>query len=237
MSTARDLIKASLRTLGVLASGENPSADEQQEALSSLNRMLGSWSAEGLLIPNRVIEEFTLTIGQGSRTIGTGGNFSTTRPIEIDEVRLKDVTNSPNFEMRLDVINIQGWADIRQKDLQSNYPTKIYYEPTYPLGTIYIWPVPSAAHKIVIYSKKPISSFASANDTVSLQPGYEDALVTNLAMKLAPEYGKQTSAELQSDAANSKANIMRMNSKMPPLLAVDQADYHQPYNIYSGGWN
>ena len=48
MTTARTLITRSLRTLGVLHSGETPSAEEANDALDSLNEMLGAWIHDGL---------------------------------------------------------------------------------------------------------------------------------------------------------------------------------------------
>ena len=48
MTTARDLVTMSLRTLGVLHSGETPSAEEANDGLATLNQMLNSWLYEGI---------------------------------------------------------------------------------------------------------------------------------------------------------------------------------------------
>lgn len=88
MATVRDLIKGSLRLLGAIAPGETPSADEQAEALLALNSMISSWSTESLTIYSRVRESFTLTPGQQMRTLGVGGSFNTSRPMEIEEAKL-----------------------------------------------------------------------------------------------------------------------------------------------------
>ncbi len=48
MTTARTLITRSLRTLGVLHSGETPSAEEANDALDALNEMLGAWIHDGI---------------------------------------------------------------------------------------------------------------------------------------------------------------------------------------------
>lgn len=48
MTTARDLITMSLRSIGVLHSGETPSAEEANDGLATLNQMLNSWLYEGI---------------------------------------------------------------------------------------------------------------------------------------------------------------------------------------------
>lgn len=48
MTTARDMIGAALRLLGVLAAGEEPAAAEAADGLDALNRMLHGWKARGV---------------------------------------------------------------------------------------------------------------------------------------------------------------------------------------------
>lgn len=48
MTTARDLVTMSLRSIGVLHSGETPSAEEANDGLDALNQMLHSWLYEGV---------------------------------------------------------------------------------------------------------------------------------------------------------------------------------------------
>lgn len=222
MATTRDLIKGSLRLLGVIAPGESPTADEQSDALNALNEMLSSWSNERLLAYYRVREEFTLTSGQSSRTIGTTGNFVTSRPQEIEEATIEDQSASPTAEYGLQILSFSEWAAIIQKDSTADVPTKLYYEPTYPNGTLNLWPVPSAANKIVLYSRKPLSSLA-IGDTLALPPGWEEALRYNLAVKIAPEYGVAPQMEVKEIALTSRAAIEGTNNQQLNLMRVDAA--------------
>lgn len=50
MATARDLIIAALREIGVLAAGQAARASDAQDALDMLNRMLASWEQRGVVI-------------------------------------------------------------------------------------------------------------------------------------------------------------------------------------------
>lgn len=234
MATVRDLINGSLRLINVLAEGETASANQHSDALSVLNQMIESWSLENLIIYSTTREEFTLTVSDGSYTIGSSGDFNTTRPVEIERAMIEDQSNTPTMEYPLELITPRQWAEITTKDLSSSIPTKLYYDPTYPLGTLNLWPVPSVANKLVLYSKKALTEFTSINNTISLPPGYMKALRFNLAVELAPEYGKEASQTVVSIAVDSKGNIKRKNIK-PIYLKTDMATTgNRTFNIYTG---
>lgn len=56
MPQALSLVTRALRTAGVLASGETPTADELQDALATLRAMLAQWEHRGVVIgaPNTI---------------------------------------------------------------------------------------------------------------------------------------------------------------------------------------
>lgn len=220
MATPRDLIKGSLRLIGAIATGEAPSADEQTDAFNVLNDMLDSWSNEKLTIFQTTTETFPLTIGQQTYSMGPTGNFNTVRPQKIENIGIQQVSSANLLELPMKILNQDQWANITIKATTSALPLKVYIEDTYPLLTLYFWPVPSAAVNIVLYSWKPLGSFATVNSVISLPPGYAKALRYNLAMELAPEYGKEPSQVVAMGAAESKENIKRMNVK-PLYLGVD----------------
>lgn len=83
MTTALGIIKSAMRKVGVLTKTENPSADEAQDGLEMLNDLLSSFSNDSMVIYARYSEDFTLSGGTGSYTIGTGGAFNTARPVKI----------------------------------------------------------------------------------------------------------------------------------------------------------
>jgi hypothetical protein len=208
--------------IGVLSEGETATASQLQDGLASLNDMMSSWSTENLIIFQSVREEFSLVPGTGSYTMGVGGVFNTSRPLEIEIATIEDQSSTPTLEIPLEIINLEQRAMIAQKDTQSTFPTQLYVEYENPLAVLYPWPVPSAAHKLVLYSRKPLTAFASANTVISLPPGYERALRFNLAPEIAPEYGRVVSNDVLTIASESKANIKRINKK-PRYLQCDGA--------------
>jgi hypothetical protein len=235
MSTASDLIKSSLRLIGVLASGESLPADMAADSLSTLNDMLDSWSTEKLIIPAKVREEFSLVGSTGAYTIGPSADFNTTRPLDIESAAIEVQTSTP-YEVPLQILNSQQWAAIVNKDLTSEIPTRVYFEFTATTITARLWPVPTTAHKLVIYSWKALTSLATTATTITLPPGYAKALRYGLALELAPEYGKALDQAIVISATESKSNIKRANSK-PVYLECDPAilgSTRGSFNILTG---
>ena len=197
--------------IGAIASTETPSADEQADALRVLNRMLTTWSNDSLMIASAATREtFSLISGQQVYTVGPTGTFVTSRPTDVQFISIGQ-PGSPAFETPVDLINAQQWSEILVKGTTSTFPTKAYVEFTNPNLTISVWPIPQLVYQIEITSLKPLVQFVSVNDTVSLPPGYEDAIVYNLAVRLTPMYSKQLDPVVNEIAIGAKEKIERQN--------------------------
>lgn len=229
MATVRDLIKGSLRLLGVLASGEAPDADMQADGLSVLNEMLDSWSTESLAVYTMPSREVSLTAGQGSYTIGTSGDLAISRPLKVKAAYAKQGST----ETPIEILSLNEWAAVSPKDTQGTIPTKIYFEGSYPLQTMKVWPVPSEAVSIVLYSWEPLTSFTNASNDIEFPPGYLKALRFNLAIALAPEYGVPAPNEVVMEADRAKRNIERMNAK-PLYLESNPMSRGRGYDYRTG---
>lgn len=217
--------------IGVLASGEAPTASQSSDALDRLNRMIKSWNIEGLLVFKITREEFALTASQSSRTMGTGGNFNTTRPNKIIRAGVLD----GDYEFPVDILTAEEWSEISDKSTTAQNPSKIYPEGTYPLETINLWPIPTETNSLVLYSRKIINATLALADSLSMPDGYEEALEYNLAVRLAPEYGRQLDPLILNTATELKANLMRQNIK-PSYLKSDAAGLvnRKTFNILTG---
>jgi hypothetical protein len=221
MATASDLIKGSLRDIGAIAAGETPSASEIADGLESLNLLVSSWSNNGFLIYEEKREPFTLSVGVQRYTIGSGGDFDTSRPMRLKAASIKQSSNDTEIPVR--ILNIQEWQDIALKSTQSDLVQAIYYNDAYPLAEIDVYPVPSEANSLILYSEKPLTEFALSSTDVILPQGYFRALRKNLAVEMCPEYGKNPNPILMQAAIDSKAEISRVNTK-PVYLKSDAAE-------------
>lgn len=220
--TSLELITASLRLIGVASVGEALSANEANDGLTVLNDMLDLWSTQKLLIPATLSETFPVVPGQQTYTMGVGGNFNTSRPMSIENAVWQQTTPGTTYELPIDMVTQDQWVAIGVKGTSSNISTKLYVVESFPLFNLLFWPIPLVANNVVLWSTKPLSNLAATTTIVTMPPGYSLALKYNLAVLLAPEYGKNTPAEVLVGAEDSKAAIKRMNTQTY-LLGQDAA--------------
>jgi hypothetical protein len=238
MATVSDLCTQSLKRIGVIAQSETPSSGDLATAFETLNQLMDQWAAERLVIYQITRTEFPIVSGTSVYTVGSGADVNIARPVYISNLRFQDTSLDPVLEMGLNNLTDDAWAKIALKDLEANYPTSGYYNPTFPDATLTLWPVPtSATIEGVIYAPQAVAQFSATSDTVSLPPGYQRFITTNLAIELAPEFGAVASDDLRRAAMESKATIKRANIRLSDL-AVDSAALVQGrnrwgyYNIY-----
>lgn len=228
--TARDIITSALRKLGVVASGETPSAEELQDGLSALQNMIDTWSTSDLLGYVETEETLALVSGQQEYTIGATGDFATSRPLEILEMSLVDGGVESSFKKA----SAQDWRELSIKSLSST-PTAFYYRKEWPLGRILFWPVPNEAKSIKVYSRKPIVSIVTVNSDVDLPSGYIDAVIYNLCLELVDDFGGELTPNIVSQAEKKLSAIKTQNlAGNIPHLAAEGA-FHGHSSRLKGG--
>ena len=114
----------------------------------------------------------------------------------------------------------------------------MYFDRSLPiLGELYMYPVPSTASIINLYSRKALTQFSSLTDSISLPVGYVRALKYSLAVELAPEYQVSAGADVIQLAIAAKAGLKRTNRR-PLTLQIDPAALavsgKRRFNIYTG---
>jgi hypothetical protein len=224
-ATALDIIKRSMRLLGVYSIGETPSSEECADSLRALNAMLDSWSTENLLIYAKTLDAIPLTANNGTYTIGPSGSTVSARPIEVSNASYIDF-QGVSYPLRIDTL--KDYNNIPVKALVAGIPTELCALPSVPNATLQLWPVPSASMTLNLWSGKVLQSFSSLTDVVNLPPGYERALGYCLAEEMGPEFDVQVSADILKKAAQARKNIKRINAEVPRLM--------MPYGVPSRGY-
>lgn len=237
MTTANDLVEGALRKLGVLAAGETASAEDAQTMLDALNSMIDSWKIESLMLYTYTQNTFNLVANQRVYTIGTGGDFNVDRPVvQPMSVKLR-LNDSQAQDLPMAILDYQQYAAIILKQTTSTVPGAFHMDGGNPLRNIFIWPVPqNSTTQLLLWLGNVLGEFTALSDTVVLPPGYRRALIYNLAVEGAPEFGRQLSPATVQIAVESKAIVERANfvsrkMVMPPELVSKSGRY----NIFNDG--
>lgn len=227
-TSALDIVTGAAKLLGVVFKSEALDADEANDGLILLNDMLDSWSNDDMTTFSATLESFALT-GASSYTIGVGGTFNTSRPIDIQSavVRLASV----DYPLKL-ITQDQYQEEIAIKSITSPIPQYLTYDNGYPLGTIKMYAVPTSGSTLTLLSDKPLANLSALTTVVDLPPGWKRALKYNLAMDLGPQYGVEVPASVAATANTSLGAIKRataINNAMPFM-----PDSGARYSIYGG---
>lgn len=213
--TGLSIIKAAMRKARILATGEDPSGSETVDALETLNNMLERWSVDlgGLFFETQ--ETFTLTASTATYTLGAGGDFDTVRPMQILNLSVRDSTD---LDFPVLVVTNHEYERIINKTPGNARPYIAKYNPSNPLGSLTLYPPPDQAYTVRIASKKPLLS-VGINSAYAIPPGYNEAIINNLAYILsAGEYGLGNSAALKNMADEGYTILKRDNFQIESLI-------------------
>ena len=228
-----EIILAAVRKLGAIASGETIGSSMQDDALESLQVMLRSWSAEKINVFSSVHEDFTLVAGTASYTWGSGGDITTARPNKITGASILE----SSITYPVEIISEGKYREIAAKTTVSR-PYYLYPEYNYPLITINVYPVPVSADTLKLESLKPFtetSSFTATSDTIAMPSHYQEAVIYGLAIRVAPEIGKEVPLSVAAIARSSYDRITKLNSsnQVEPVGVVVPAGIQGRYSINS----
>lgn len=236
MATALTMITRSMRLARVIGKGEAPDADESADGLIALNAMLDSWQIERLAVYQIVQGSYSWAASVTSKTIGSGGDLSAQRPVRIDSAFIAD-SNSNWYPMRV-LQDRREYDGIVIKTTTSTLPGAIFMDPAFPLATLYLYPVPSAAITLKLNTWQTLQSFSTLTTALSLPPGYQRAIEYNLAIEFGPEFGADIPKSVVAIATQAKANIKNLNlpsmvAQLDPGVALLGRAQGGRYNIYA----
>jgi len=138
-----------------------------------------------------------------------------TRPIEIMEARLRDTDDN---DTPLNIVNsLEEFMAITDKT-SSGDVTDIHLIPTIGSSKLYVWPVcDDVTKRIVMTIRRTIEDFDAAANEGDFPVECTEAVIWNLALKLAPEYGKVTSMDIKENAAISFDIMKRFYKNREPI--------------------
>lgn len=191
--------------------------------------MLGTWDTARLNIYAYDRVAFNTTAGtlfytMGSAGGGSGGTTNLVRPVSIRKAF--NVTTPDDFEIPIKLATVD---EITQPDFfrQASIVELLYYDAQYPTAGVSLYPIPATNASIVMYVWQQLPQFALLTTGFDMPPGYENAIILNLAVRVASMFGIQPSPALIGEAQAAYESMRGLNA--PPIPgAAEEAQASQP---------
>ncbi|WP_029605520.1 hypothetical protein [Kozakia baliensis] len=242
-----DLIGLALEQLGQGSVGVNIDPNGFTSGVMHLNMMLAQWQRRRWLVPNLVDMAFPTT-GASVYYVGPGGDLDTpVRPDKIEAAYARLLNGAPlsqqgdfsptdfattdfsgpvngldsggqpiDFPLTM-IPSYEDYAGLGLKALRT-WPSYAFYNPIFPQGEFYPWPIPpGAAWELHVLFKQPLPANLKASSPLNLPPEYWDAVMWCLAARLAPSYGLEPSPTVVAMAKSSLNTIRTANTQIPTL--------------------
>jgi hypothetical protein len=203
--TRNDIIQEALELIGVVAAEESPAAADVTTADRSLNMMVKGWQAKGINLWRQTEGSLSVTAATASFTMGTGGDYTTARPLRISSARL----SVSSIETPLQEISREEYFSMPNKTATGR-PSIFYYDPQLALGKIYLWPTVATGTTATLKFtyQRTIEDFDAAGNTPDFPQEWYECLAYNLAARLAPKFGTTVSPEVAAIALGTLDDLM-----------------------------
>lgn len=194
-------------------------------------------SANALVTVNPA-EQFTYT---------TPGNINIPRPLRIRSGYTR-ITASGNtgLDYWFDcTLTLERYNELGYKGVPGPWPVVLAYQTTFPLGTIWIYPNPTQAGEVHLFTDNILNNgntvaFPSIATNYNLPQGYTRAIKKLLSLELCPSWGKTPSATLIKAAAEARGFIKALNASPVVTLRYDteivRSQQHDAGWIMNGGF-
>lgn len=242
-TTIGDLATQCMRECGAFGLGQSPSHDDINESWARIQWMLQQWERKRWLVYHLVNLAFTST-GATSYTVGPGGNFNTgtnsVRPERVESAFVRQINSGILNEIDYTLEILQSREDydkITLKNLQAGPGEAIWLDTAWPLGFVYVWPVPQAnIYEIHISIREQLPyQFATVNTTFTLPYEYYAAILYNGALRLRSRFQLSTfpGDPLPGLAKDSLATVRGPNTQIAKLRMPSTIRRRGLYNIFS----
>ncbi len=215
--TGLEIINDSLLLNGVIYPGQTISPEALATSQLGLNNMLSEWNAQGLAVFSIVKSTFSLSNGTADYTIGSGATINQARPEKIEAWRVYDSSGAANGGQPVDSKEFVARAD--DNALTAARIEMLNYDAAFPVGTIHLYPIPNGG-TLELWVWEQLAAITDFTLAISFPPGYLKTIIYNLAVDLAPKFGREVGQTVKMVADAGKATLGGTNSseltRVPP---------------------
>jgi len=202
--TRDEIIGSALRKLVVIDETQTPSSQQITFAAEALNLLVAEFRTLGMSVWARADMTIPLVSGQKTYTIGVGQTINSPYPMYIYNM----VLQQPPYDTQIEVMQ-KAKIDFNLLPVgSSGVPVAYTYQPQVNVGQLSVWPTPDSSvpvgTRLVLTYQRPIEVFDIATDNPDFPQEWGNALIYNLALALADEYG--VAADKQNRIEKAAAN-------------------------------
>ena len=226
MTTARQICVDALKESGSLGVGQDPLAEDINDAFTRLQRMFAVWQKNRWLVPS--LEELVITAtGQKYYTVGLGGDFNIVPPSDIKGgyiIQRNTGQTSVSLQMRK-IFSYEDYIRITVKDLNS-LPDHFFYDNRYPIAKLYPWPIPNSTYELhfLAQSRLIFNTTISEGSIVAGGAAYTDGVYQDV--ELTGGFGTGAQADITVTAGAVAIVTLKaggQNYTIGNILGVDAA--------------
>lgn len=186
--TRDQLVNAALRKLGVLSKGQSADTNQITTASEALNNLVVEFQTVGMPLWARKTLVVTMITGQVEYTIGVGQTINVPFPMRVYQATLQ----IPNSGSQIDLQPAPLYNFALYPTSGEGIPVVYNYTPKINIGVLSVWPTPDASvpvgTTVTLVYQSPFEVFVAATDTPDFPQEWNNAIIYNLALLLAPEY-------------------------------------------------
>lgn len=236
--TPQSMITLALKDAGVIGVGQIPLAEDMNDGLTRLNMLMAKWNRQRFLV-YQLTNLQKVSTGAQSYTVGPGGDFD----IAVRPDRLENgcffrqlVQSSPNqVDYILELLeSFEDYNRISLKPLQT-FPSFVFYDPGYPLGRVYPWPVPEPNIYMInlLVKGQVINQFASLVAPCAMPNEYYMAMYLSLAEIFRSSYRLPPDPALTQRAKEAREVLRGANTALARLRLPADMTRGGIYNPFS----
>ncbi len=205
-------------------------------SLTQANYLLSQWQRKRFMVYHLVTYNVTAT-GAQTYNVGLGQPFNINpRPERLESAFLRLLNNQGplTVDIPLDIIpSMEDYNRITLKNM-GTLSWRIFYDPAWPNGVLYPWPVPQASlYGIFVTFKETLNQFVALDSKVNLPLEYRPAIQFCLARRFRATYQLPPDPGIDK-LAREAVNAIRLANQAVPTLTMPRAlrsrqrayDYH-----------
>lgn len=165
----------------------------------------------------------TQTVTPDQITYTVPGDFKVARPLRVTESFTRITTSGSSLDYPIEMIAQARYVEIGYKRIPAPWPIACWYNPTMPLGNLFFYQTPNTAGELHLFVDNILTNLPNLTTAIVMPQGYARFLKWILAKELAPEYGKQWTAQMESNLKEARSYVEALNETPAVVSKYDTA--------------